>query len=223
MEDRYHSQLEKKFAEFMVTLGYPKDSIVYEPCFVAIKEKRTFRPDFAVIDPVQKERLAIIEIKGRHLKDSKNTYEQLTAYSKAIGNSNIPLFLVTDAESPDGLFPFDLYVFSDEGQLIQSDFALFPTFPALTADGSAERKTSIRKNKNEIINSFQKVSWVLAGLLLVIVIADFVCLQYQITLLTTERMALLGASVALVVIPFAQKFKGLGIEWEKAKTSDRGS
>jgi hypothetical protein len=33
-------------------------------------------------------------------------------------------------------------------------------------------------------------------------------------LLTTEIMALLGAAVALIVIPFAQKFKGLGIEWE---------
>ncbi|MCM8490992.1 hypothetical protein M7959_07750, partial [Enterobacter hormaechei subsp. xiangfangensis] len=29
--------------------------------------------------------------------------------------------------------------------------------------------------------------------------------------------ALLGACVALIVIPFAQKFKGLGIEWEKVK------
>jgi hypothetical protein len=223
MEDRYHSQLEKKFAEYMVTLGYPKDSIVYEPSFVASEGKRTYRPDFAIIDPVKKERLAIIEIKGRHLKEAKHTYEQLTAYSKAIGNSNIPLFLVTDSESPDSFFPFDLYVFSDEGQLIQSDFALFPTFPALTADESAERKTSIRKNKNEAIESFQKVSWVLAGLLLVVVAADFICQQYQIKLLTTERMALLGASVALVVIPFAQKFKGLGIEWEKAKKDESGS
>ena len=53
-----------------------------------------------------------------------------------------------------------------------------------------------------------------------VVIADFVCAQYEIELLTTERMALLGACVALVVIPFAQKFKGLGIEWEKAKRDE---
>lgn len=217
MEEKYHSQLEKKFAEYLVTLGYPKDSIVYEPAFLATDGKRAYRPDFAIVDPIKKERLAIIEIKGRHLKDTENTYNQLAAYSKAIDKERIPLFLVTESESPEGFFPFDLYVFSEVGSLIKSDFALFPTFPALTADESAERKTGIRKEKTETIENFQKVSWSLAGILLLVVIADFICAQYEIELLTTERMALLGACVALVVIPFAQKFKGLGIEWEKAK------
>lgn len=217
MDEKYHSALEKNFAEYLVTLGYPKDSIVYEPAFLATDGKRSYRPDFAIVDPIKKERLAIIEIKGRHLKDTENTYRQLSAYSKAIEKERIPLFLVTESESPQGMFPFDLYVFNEEGALIKSDFALFPTFPALTADDSAERKTEIRKEKSETIESFQKVSWSLAGILLSVVIADFICAQYEIELLTTERMALLGACVALVVIPFAQKFKGLGIEWEKAK------
>lgn len=223
MEDRYHSELEKKFAEYLVALGYPKDSIIYEPSFVASDGKRTYRPDFAIIDPVKKERLAIIEIKERHLKDTESTYRQLVAYSKAIDKKHIPLFMVTESESPEGCFPFDLYVFGEEGELIQSDFALFPTFPALTAEESAERKTGIRKQKTETIERFQKVSWSLAILLLSVVIADFVCAQYEIELLTTERMALLGACVALVVIPFAQKFKGLGIEWEKAKRDENRS
>lgn len=59
---------------------------------------------------------------------------------------------------------------------------------------------------------FQRVTWSLAVALLLIVIADI-----RFNFLTTERMALLGACVALIVIPFAQKFKGLGIEWEKVK------
>ncbi|WP_444904236.1 type I restriction enzyme HsdR N-terminal domain-containing protein [Microbulbifer sp. CnH-101-E] len=217
MEEKYHSKLEKSFAEYLVTLGYPKDSIVYEPAFLATDGKRAYRPDFAIVDPVKKERLAIIEIKGRHLKDTENTYRQLTAYSKAIEKERIPLFLVTESDSQQSLFPFDLYVFSEEGALIKSDFALFPTFPALTADESAERKIGIRKEKTETIESFQTVSWSLAGVLLSVVVADFIFAQYDMELLTMERMALLGACVALVVIPFAQKFKGLGIEWEKAK------
>jgi hypothetical protein len=133
------------------------------------------------------------------------------------------LFLVTESESPDGFFPFDLYVFAGEGDLIKSDFALFPTFSGLTAEESAGRKTDLRKEKSETVENFQKISWSLACILLLVVIADFVCAQFDIELLTTERMALLGASVALVVIPFAQKFKGLGIEWEKSTKVDKSS
>lgn len=214
---RYHSELEKKFAEYLVTLGYPKDSIVYEPAFVSTDGRSTYRPDFAIVDPVKEERLAIIEVKGRKLQNTERSYNQLLAYSKAIDKERIPLFLVTASEAPESFFPFDLYVFSDEGTLIKSDFALFPTFPALSAEESVERKNGIRKRKNETIENFQLVSWCLAGVLLIVIIADFVCAQYDIELLTTERMALLGACVALVVIPFAQKFKGLGIEWEKAE------
>jgi hypothetical protein len=44
----------------------------------------------------------------------------------------------------------------------------------------------------------------------------------DIVILNTERMAILGACVALIIIPFAQKFKGLGIEFEKATQSDQG-
>lgn len=223
MEDKYHSKIEKKLAEYLTTLGYPKDSIVYEPSFLASDGIRSYRPDFAIVDPVKNERLAIIEVKGRQHKNTEHTYRQLTTYSKAIGKENIPLFLVTESEAPNSFFPLDLYVFSKQGELIASDFALFPTFPALRAEDSAERKTGIRKQKSETIQRFQAVSWSLAGGLLSLVIADFVCAHYDIELLTTERLALLGACVALVVIPFAQKFKGLGIEWEKAKQDeDRG-
>ncbi len=221
--EEFHSQLEKKFSEYLVTLGYPKDSIIYEPSFISVDGKRKYRPDFLIVDPIKQERLAIIEIKGRHLLDAKRTYQQLDAYSKAIGNEKIPLFLVTESESPNGFFPFDLYVFSGEGTLIKSDFSLFPTFPGLTAEESAGRKTDLRKAKTETVESFQKISWSLAFILLLLVIADFTCAQFDIELLTTERMALLGASVALIVIPFAQKFKGLGIEWEKSTKADKSS
>ena len=223
MEHNYHSKLEKEFAEYLVTIGYPKDSIVYEPAFLASDGNYTYRPDFIIVDPVKKERLAIIEIKGAHLKDTKNTYKQLYDYSKAIGNDKIPVFLVTESLKENKIFPFELHVFNIEGGLMPSDFSLFPTFPALSAEESAERKTDLRKKKSDITESFQNISWVLAFVLLAIVVADFICAQYKITLLTTDRMALIGASVALIVIPFAQKFKGLGIEWEKATKNDKNS
>ncbi|MAD04183.1 MAG: hypothetical protein CMK65_11290 [Pseudoalteromonas sp.] len=221
MDKDYHSKIEKEFAEYLVTIGYPKDCIVYEPAFLAGDGRKRYSPDFLIIDPVKKERLAIIEIKATSQIDSKNTYEQLRAYSKAIGNDKIPVFLVTPSQNQ--IFPFDLYIFNIDGGLIPTDFALFPTFPALTAEETAERKTELRTEKTRTTKTFQNVSWVLAFLLLGIIVADFVCAQYDIVLLTTERMALLGAVVALIVIPYAQKFKGLGIEWEKATKNDHSS
>lgn len=221
MDKDYYSRIEKEFAEYLVTIGYPKDSIVYEPAFLAADGRKKYRPDFLIIDPVKNERLAIIEIKASSQIDSRNTYEQLRAYSKAVGSDKIPVFLVTPSQ--DQILPFDLYIFNVDGGLIPTDFSLFPTFLALTAGDTAERKDELRTEKTRTTETFQTVSWVLASILFAITIADFICAQHAVVLVTTERMALLGAVVALIVIPYAQKFKGLGIEWEKATKNNQSS
>jgi hypothetical protein len=221
MQKEYHSQIEKEFAEYLVTLGYPRDSILYEPAFLASDGRWQYRPDFLIVDPVKKERLAIIEIKGSVQINAERTYNQLKAYSKSVSEDNIPVFLVTPSNNP--VSPFDLYIFDIDGGLIPTDFALFPTFRALTAEDAADRKNGLRTEKVDAVESFQKVSWLLAFIVFSIVVADFFCVQNEIVLLTTERMALIGAVVALIVFPFAQKFKGLGIEWEKATKDDHGS
>jgi len=221
MEKEYHLKIDKEFAEYLVAIGYPRDSIVYEPAFFASDDRNQYRPDFLIIDPVKKERLAIIEIKGTGQLNAESTYRQLRAYSKSVGEDNIPVFLVTP--SKNDMHPFDLYIFDVDGGLVPTDFALFPTFRALTAEDTAERKSGLRTEKVQAVESFQKVSWILAFIVLAIVVADFICAQNEIVLLTAERMALLGAAVALVIIPFSQRFKGLGIEWEKATKNDTES
>lgn len=138
-----------------------------------------------------------------------------------MGSDKIPVFLVTPSQ--DQILPFDLYIFNVDGGLIPTDFSLFPTFLALTAGDTAERKDELRTEKTRTTETFQTVSWVLASILFAITIADFICAQYAVVLVTTERMALLGAVVALIVIPYAQKFKGLGIEWEKATKNNQSS
>lgn len=53
MDKNYDSNIEKKFAEYLITIGYPKDSIIYEPAFLATDGRKTYRPDFLIIDPVK--------------------------------------------------------------------------------------------------------------------------------------------------------------------------
>lgn len=218
MDGRFNSSIEKEFADYLIALGYPRDSIVYEPAIHSPDGRMRYRPDFLIVDPIKKERLALIEIKGSKDFDYAKVYGQLLDYAKAVGDDNVPLYLITPSESQ--MLPFDMHVFSIEGGLLPMEFSLFPTFPALTAEESAERKASLRIEKKSTVESFQHVSWALATLLIFLVIADFIAEQYSIAVLTTERMALIGAAVALVVIPYAQKFKGLGFEWEKAEKRD---
>lgn len=59
------------------------------------------------------------------------------------------------------------------------------------------------------------LSTLLAIFLFLLAVIDFLFAQYGITLFTTERMALVGGAVGLLILPYAQKFKGLGIEWER--------
>lgn len=33
MDNNYHSEAENKFSEYLLSLGYTKDSILYEPAF----------------------------------------------------------------------------------------------------------------------------------------------------------------------------------------------
>lgn len=49
MDKDYHSKIEKEFAGYLVTIGYPKDSIVYEPAFLAVDGRKKYRPDFLIL------------------------------------------------------------------------------------------------------------------------------------------------------------------------------
>jgi hypothetical protein len=110
MESSYHSKFERAFAEYLISIGYPKDSIIYEPAFLAKDGKRSYRPDFLIIDPAKNERLAIIEIKSNFSSNQESIRNQLRTYSKSIGNDKIPVFLITPAMDEDSQFPFNFYI-----------------------------------------------------------------------------------------------------------------
>ncbi|MDM7292478.1 type I restriction enzyme HsdR N-terminal domain-containing protein, partial [Klebsiella pneumoniae] len=118
MDIKYHSEAEKKFSEHLLSLGYTKDSILYEPAFFANDGSRTYRPDFAIIDPEKKEYLAIIEIKADRLINNEEVLNQLKKYRHAIGNKKIPLFLVAVSSIPNNPLPFALYSLSEAGDLV---------------------------------------------------------------------------------------------------------
>jgi hypothetical protein len=221
-EREFHSVLESEFAAFLKDRGYPDGSLIYEPRLKGPQGK-LYRPDFLIVDPIRNERLAIVEVKGRLNDRVQYVQEQLEHYKKAAGDSTLPAFLVTPSDAPNSQYPFQLYIFDDQNQLEKVDFMLFPAFSALSSNHIAEQKQDIREEKEKATNSFQIISHITAFILVALFIADFVCSLKGITVITAERLTLLGGAVALIVIPFAQKFKGLGIEWERAQDKSKGS
>ena len=118
-------------------------------------------------------------------------------------------------------YPFDVHALNNDNELQKFDLGLFPVFSALSFNQLAEKKQDLKQEEKEVVDSFKKISYITVSVLVVLLIADFICSLNNITLLTVERLTLLGGAVALVVIPFAQKFKGLGIEWERIQDNSK--
>lgn len=213
-------QIEQQFFQYLSELGFPKSSVVYEPVFQPIGDGRRYRPDFALLDPKTNEPLAIIEIKGRNDQDTlSRATKQVQQYIAALRDKGVRGFVVTPAQSGGG---FDFYTPGEDGKPKQVPSSSFLQFESLSSARIAEKKEMLAEEKKETTDQFLVVCFVAAAFSVAVAVADFVCSRYGITLLTTERMALVGAAIALVVIPYVQKFKGLGIEIDRAAKQVKG-
>lgn len=215
-EREFHSKSEADFFAYLKNLGFPDGSLIFEPS-VKIAGK-IYSPDFLIVDPDNNERLAVIEVKRKFFDRSELVKEQLNTYRNAIGNTTIPAFLATPSEDNAAEHPFKIFKLRDDGEFEKIDLSLFPSFFSLSSNKAAEKKKEISDKKEGITSSFETVTrWTVVSLI-ALVIADFVCSFFNIKILTTERLTLFGGAVALLIIPYAQKFKWLGIEWEQAST-----
>ncbi len=220
----YDRKLEKLFFEYLVSIGFPKESIAYQPAIQPVRHMQCYRPSFALIDPKTNEYLAIVEVKEAKIHEEGPggfIYENMIDYQKALGANSIPVFIVsTDF---NGSSPFLLHSFDEQGRISVIDHALFPTFEALTVQEQADRKADLRVRRDSAGEKFTAVCWSVSLILFMLVVGDFyVKIKYDLDMLSAERISLIGAALALIVIPFAQKFKGLGIEWEKIAGPSRG-
>ncbi len=211
MNPSFHSELEQEFHQFLLKKGYPADAIAFEA-----RLGDRYRPDFAITDLSRDRRIAFFEVKGA-VDDSvqRKVFAQLIAYSKAARAVGAPCYLVVRAKGPAFDKPFDFY-YVDSGNSVQPlSPELFPSYHSLSANSVATTKEQIATDIEQTKDRFQTVCWVIAGIFFILAIVDFFCDQAAIELVDSTRLTLLGIVVALVVIPFAQKFKILGIEYER--------
>lgn len=75
----------------------------------------------------------------------------------------------------------------------------------------------IEKGKN--LDNFTVLCWWLAGGSFFIAAADFFCSMCHIILIGPYRILLIGISIVLVLIPYFQRFRGFGIEFDRMSKS----
>jgi len=213
------SKIEEQFFQHLLALGFPKSSVIYEPEFQPIGDGRRYRPDFALLDPRTNELLAIVEIKGRNDPETLlRAVQQVRRYITALRDRAVRGFVVTPSQSGG----FDFYTLGENDKPKQVPSSSFLHFDSLSSARNAENKEILAEEKKETIDQFIVVCFSAAAAAVIIAIADFICTQLGVALLTTNRMILLGIAIALVVIPYVQKFKGLGIEIERAAERVKG-
>ena len=213
------SQIEQQFFQHLSELGFSKSSVVYEPAFQAIGSGRKYRPDFALLDPKTNELLAIIEIKGQ--SDPETLFratQQVQQYVVALRDKVVRGFVVTPGQSGEG---FNFYTLGEDGKPKQVPSSSFLQFESLSSARIAEKKEMLEKEKEETTDQFVVVCYVAAVFVVAVAAVDFICSRYAMTLLTTERTALVGAAIALVLIPYAQKLKGFGLEFERVNKQSK--
>jgi hypothetical protein len=213
------SSIEQKFFQHLSELGFPSSSIIYDPVFQPIGDGRRYRPDFAIVDPNTNDPLAIIEIKSQ--SDSvtlSRSAEQVQKYILALRDKTIRGFVVTPSKSGN---EFDFFSVDESGTPKQIPFPFFFSFDSLSSGNIATKKEQLAEEKKEATDQFLIVCFFAAGLAFSIAVADFILSRKGITLLTPERMTLIAAAIALIIIPYVQKFKGLGIEIDRTTKQNR--
>lgn len=211
-DERLEKNLLISVIAFLKEQGYPDNAILSEP--IISFNNRIYRPDILIVDPNTKDILAIIEVKGVYNYRLQLIKSQLAEYRKILNAENIPAFVVLPSVSEHTNNLFDIYWLKDNGDIEKLDKKSFPNLEKLSIIKAVKKKGDLSEKRRLTARSFERLSKTVAVMLIVLGFSDFICSFYGLQLLTPERMTLVGGAVVLLIIPYAQKFKGLGIEWE---------
>jgi len=213
------SIVEKQFYDYLLKLGFPVETIVFEPAFQAIGKGRRYRPDFALIDQRTNEPLVLFEVKSHSdTQTLTRGLQQVQDYIRTTADKSLRGYLVTPG---GGNEPFHFYT-SDELGTPKLLSATFLQPASLVTARRSEKQGNLEGAKRETVDQFKVICFVAASISGAVAVADFACSRYGVTVLTTERLALLGTAIALVIIPYLQTFKALGIEIERAARKNDG-
>lgn len=210
-----HNELVKKVCDELITIGYPKESIAVE--YAVSSYELSERIDIAIVDFSSMAVLCVFEVKITKTSFDRNRFSsiegQLSRYAAKLGISPSYAYLVVGKD--DG--SFELFSFDIDEETGCSQFPVPIDIDSLPAYGSlvsTSRLQGLNAKKEEIkktIDWFKIVCWVCSGAALALLLLDF----FSVLVLSVSQLAFFGIFVALLIMPFAQKLKILGIEFER--------
>ncbi len=224
-----HTEVEKRFIAYLLEKGFSEAAIIYDPEFKSSDGVLRARPDLLIAEPDTRNPLAIVEIKSELRTDKRIAIRaQVETYANLF--PDVPTYLVTDGPSPILL---SFYRFNRETKELDAIAPeVFPSsFPAMLAERITVKQAAlgaVREERKETSRVLHWLCFALAVFAVLLAAADFICKQaYGIELLTPARLGLIGAAFGLALVPFVQKFKGLGFEYERltlaAKAQERNT
>jgi hypothetical protein len=207
-------EFQKKFIQELINAGYPEKAIVTEYEISDNSSTNVF--DVAVFDLTTNELLSIFEFKLRsQLSDMQlkpEDFGRMQLCLNRLKNTKIQAyFVIVDTANEFKIFKFQNDG-DDKGKLT-SPIAINDITPYSVLCNKSRVVTikNKRKKYENAIDLFAIICWACALLLICITVLDLLgCLS-----ISTAQLGLIGAAIALIIMPFSKKLKVLGIEWER--------
>lgn len=195
--------------KYLIEHGYPKNSIASE-----FQISRNCRVDVAIIDKELNTPIQLFEIKSSNNPSHiKVGIEQLQRDLSFLEKKDIPCFLVFPKSSQPyfEIRRVDLSQTKTNETFMEEKNAKNPIildYEAQRLSRRVRKSEKLTEQREKIIDWFRVVCWIMAFIILVI------ALLYQLGILVIDAylLFLLSVIVALIVIPFVEKVKILGVE-----------
>jgi len=189
---------------------YPDESIIQEFSLSEFENNSRNRADLVLFDAKNKQYIGLVEFKRKiDQKTKSNAVRQVLSYLKLMGNPDLHTYLV-GFESNNRLA---IYVLNSENEWTEIKKENFANYESVTASVITNTKERIKQTKEKNVDRFKVICLILAFITFVLLVLS-ICNVFE---LSANEMALLGATVALIIIPYAAKLKILGVEFERNK------
>lgn len=194
--------------DYLKEHGYPDSSFAIE------YKLGKHRIDLAIIDPDTQIPIIVFEIKSKKSRESiEFGKRQIESYIRNLPDTSVPAYLVFPKEEAP-FFEVQRIIFdSEKNQLIvetvidksQLDFAM------QKQSRISERIEKNQEERTSTIDKFKWISWLLAFIVLVIGVLN----KFKIVNIDATDLAIIGACIGLIILPFSSKLKFLGMEFER--------
>lgn len=205
-------QTAKIFMDYLKDHGYPENSINAE-----YQVGEHTRVDIVILDPDTKTPIQIFEIKKNKtdnmIKFGKGQIQKAKALLKA---ADIPAYLVFPSNDEPYFEVMEVKKDTDETNNKsendeKKENTLVLNYPGQKNARLSKVAVDYKEKQKKVIDYFKISSWILAGCIFILGLLS----KLKIIEITATDLTLIGAIIALILIPFSSKLKFLGIEFER--------